>query len=102
MPLFHVHGLVATVLATLSTGGTVLLPRFRPTAFWDDTARYGVTWYTAVPTIHARLLTPSAGDGRTTGTHRLRFVRSCSAPLPTALWRRSRRRSASRLSRRTA
>ena len=41
MPLFHVHGLVATVLATLSTGGTVLLPRFRPSTFWDDTARHG-------------------------------------------------------------
>src|SRR6202000_383553 len=35
MPLFHVHGLVATVLATLSPGGTVLLPRFRPSVFWD-------------------------------------------------------------------
>ena len=38
MPLFHVHGLVATVLATLSTGGTVVLPRFRPSTFWDDVA----------------------------------------------------------------
>jgi acyl-CoA synthetase (AMP-forming)/AMP-acid ligase II len=74
------------VLATLSTGGTVYLPRFRPSTFWADTARHQVTWYTAVPTIHARLLTrarelPGVRD------HRLRFVRSCSAPLPTALWR---------------
>ena len=87
MPLFHVHGLVATVLATLSTGGTVVLPRFRPSTFWDDAARHGVTWYTAVPTIHARLLTQAArmnGPPR----HRLRFVRSCSAPLPTVLWQR--------------
>ena len=57
MPLFHVHGLVATVLATLSTGGVVVLPRFRPSAFWDEAGRCGATWYTAVPTIHARLLT---------------------------------------------
>jgi len=87
MPLFHVHGLVATVLATLSTGGTVVLPRFRPSVFWDDAASHGVTWYTAVPTIHARLLTQAAqvaGPPR----HRLRFVRSCSAPLPTVLWQR--------------
>jgi acyl-CoA synthetase (AMP-forming)/AMP-acid ligase II len=87
MPLFHVHGLVATVLATLSTGGTVVLPRFRPSAFWDDAARYGATWYTAVPTIHARLLDQAqkmpAGPG-----HPLRFVRSCSAPLPSVLWQR--------------
>jgi acyl-CoA synthetase (AMP-forming)/AMP-acid ligase II len=87
MPLFHVHGLVATVLATLSTGGTVVLPRFRPSAFWEEAGRHGATWYTAVPTIHARLLTqaqalPALPDNR------LRFVRSCSAPLPTVLWQR--------------
>jgi oxalate---CoA ligase len=87
MPLFHVHGLVATVLATLSTGGTVLLPRFRPTAFWEDVGRFHLTWYTAVPTIHARLLSRAEELGGA-GEHTLRFVRSCSAPLPTALWQR--------------
>ena len=92
MPLFHVHGLVATVLATLSTGGTVVLPRFRPSAFWGEAARYGVTWYTAVPTIHARLLTQARALASHPAPpappeHRLRFVRSCSAPLPTVLWR---------------
>jgi acyl-CoA synthetase (AMP-forming)/AMP-acid ligase II len=61
----------------------VVLPRFRPSAFWGDAARYGVTWYTAVPTIHARLLA-SLGEA----APRLRFARSCSAPLPTPLWRR--------------
>src|ERR1044071_5719052 len=31
MPLFHVHGLVASTLATLSTGGTVVVPtKFSP------------------------------------------------------------------------
>jgi acyl-CoA synthetase (AMP-forming)/AMP-acid ligase II len=84
MPLFHVHGLVATVLATLSTGGTVVLPRFRPSVFWDDAARHGATWYTAVPTIHARLLERATELPQ----HQLRFVRSCSAPLPTVLWQR--------------
>jgi len=87
MPLFHVHGLVATVLGTLSTGGTVVLPRFRPSAFWNDAARYGATWYTAVPTIHSRLLA-RAMDLPVPVKHRLRFVRSCSAPLPRAVWQR--------------
>ena len=87
MPLFHVHGLVATVLATLSTGGTVVLPRFRPSVFWDDVATHGATWYTAVPTIHARLLT-RALELPATPASRLRFVRSCSAPLPAVLWHR--------------
>jgi oxalate---CoA ligase len=87
MPLFHVHGLVAAVLATLSTGGTVVVPRFRPSAFWSDVARQGATWYTAVPTIHLRLLT-RAMELPAPPQHRLRFVRSCSAPLPTVLWQR--------------
>jgi acyl-CoA synthetase (AMP-forming)/AMP-acid ligase II len=93
MPLFHVHGLVAAVLATLSTGGTVILPRFRPSTFWADVAEHEATWYTAVPTIHARLLTQAgqltqAGRPDAPPGHRLRFVRSCSAPLPAVLWQR--------------
>jgi acyl-CoA synthetase (AMP-forming)/AMP-acid ligase II len=87
MPLFHVHGLVAAVLATLSTGGTVVLPRFRPSAFWDDVASQRATWYTAVPTIHARLLARAA-ELPAPPAHQLRFVRSCSAPLPAILWQR--------------
>jgi oxalate---CoA ligase len=87
MPLFHVHGLVASVLATLSGGGTVVVSRLRPSTFWDDAARHGATWYTAVPTIHSRLL---AGflERSVRGGHRLRFARSCSAPLPGVLWQR--------------
>jgi oxalate---CoA ligase len=87
MPLFHVHGLVAAVLATLSTGGTVVVPRFRPSAFWDDAARYRATWYTAVPTIHARLL-ERALELPAPPRHQLRFARSCSAPLPAVMWQR--------------
>src|SRR4029077_18844249 len=35
MPLFHVHGLVASTLATLSTGGSVVVPaKFNPLSFW--------------------------------------------------------------------
>jgi oxalate---CoA ligase len=87
MPLFHVHGLVAAVLGTLSTGGTVLLPRFRPSVFWGEITAHNATWYTAVPTIHARLLSQAA-ELPVLPAHRLRFVRSCSAPLPTVLWQR--------------
>jgi acyl-CoA synthetase (AMP-forming)/AMP-acid ligase II len=87
MPLFHVHGLVAAVLGTLSTGGTVVVPRFRPSTFWADVAGHNATWYTAVPTIHARLLIQAARRDAPPG-HRLRFVRSCSAPLPAVLWQR--------------
>src|SRR6202049_648754 len=34
-PLFHVHGLIASALATLASGGTVAVPRrFAPMMFW--------------------------------------------------------------------
>ena len=61
MPLFHVHGLVASTLATLSTGGTVVVPaKFNPLSFWRMARDYGVTWYSAVPTIHQLLLARAA------------------------------------------
>ena len=85
MPLFHVHGLVASTLATLATGGTVVVPaKFSPLSFWRVARDYGVTWYSAVPTLH-QLLLARAGDGKTKrpeGTEKLRFIRSCSAALP--------------------
>ena len=83
MPLFHVHGLVASTLATLSTGGTVVVPsKFNPLSFWRVAKDHGVTWYSAVPTIH-QLLLARVGDGssRPAGTEKLRFIRSCSAAL---------------------
>jgi acyl-CoA synthetase (AMP-forming)/AMP-acid ligase II len=84
MPLYHGHGLIAALLSTLASGGTVLLPargRFSAHTFWDDVDAVRATWYTAVPTIHQILLernkTEQAGDKRAA----LRFIRSCSAPL---------------------
>ena len=66
MPLFHVHGLVASTLATLATGGTVVVPhKFRPLSFWRVARDYGVTWYSAVPTLHQLLL---ARAGRSVGS----------------------------------
>src|SRR5262249_55220139 len=53
MPLFHVHGLVASTLATLKSGGTVVVPaKFNPLSFWRVARDHGVTWYSAVPTLH--------------------------------------------------
>jgi oxalate---CoA ligase len=90
MPLFHVHGLVASTLATLSTGGTVVVPaKFSPLAFWRVARDYGVTWYSAVPTLHQLLLARAGepldaarGRPKPAGTEKLRFIRSCSAALP--------------------
>ena len=86
MPLFHVHGLVASTLATLATGGTVVVPaKFSPLSFWRTARDHGVTWYSAVPTLHQLLLAragdPSDPPRRPAGTEKLRFIRSCSASL---------------------
>lgn len=78
MPLFHGHGLVAALLATLTSRGTLLLPesgRFSAHTFADDMAAVSATWYTAVPTIH-RIVARRADT-----LPPLRFIRSCSAPL---------------------
>src|SRR5881227_474182 len=80
MPLFHVHGLVASTLATLFAGGTVVVPpKFNPLSFWPTVRDYRATWYSAVPTIHQVLL--SRAKTRPAGAEQLRFIRSCSAAL---------------------
>jgi acyl-CoA synthetase (AMP-forming)/AMP-acid ligase II len=82
MPLFHVHGLVASTLSTLLSGGTVVVPnKFAPLSFWRTIRDTGATWYSAVPTIHNMLLA-RAGNERPAGAEGLRFIRSCSAALP--------------------
>jgi acyl-CoA synthetase (AMP-forming)/AMP-acid ligase II len=81
MPLFHVHGLVASTLATLTTGGSVVVPsKFNPLSFWPTVREHRVTWYSAVPTIHQVLLSRARGT-RPSGSEQLRFIRSCSAAL---------------------
>jgi acyl-CoA synthetase (AMP-forming)/AMP-acid ligase II len=84
MPLFHGHGLVAGLLATLASGGSAYLPStgvFSAHLFWADVVRLGVTWYTAVPTIHRILLSRASQEYPSFSPVALRFIRSCSAPL---------------------
>jgi acyl-CoA synthetase (AMP-forming)/AMP-acid ligase II len=83
MPLFHVHGLVASTLATLATGGTVIVPgKFSPLSFWRVARDHGATWYSAVPTMHQLLLARADPGAKPAGADKLRFIRSCSAALP--------------------
>jgi oxalate---CoA ligase len=88
MPLFHGHGLVAGLLATLASGGAAYVPtggRFHARTFWPDMVTAGATWYTAVPTIHQILLARAGTDYPKDGYKRLRFARSCSAALAPAV-----------------
>ena len=102
MPLFHVHGLVASTFAALAGGGTVVVPRrFSPHRFWPQAREHGVTWLSAGPTLHQMILDrrPTTAARRAT----LRFVRSCSSALSPALLAAGRGRpTACRCSRRTA
>lgn len=83
MPLFHVHGLVASVFAALCTGGQVVIPRrLNPRLYWPQTRDHGVTWVSAGPTLHDMLLEKADADGAPTT---IRFVRSCSSALSPAL-----------------
>jgi acyl-CoA synthetase (AMP-forming)/AMP-acid ligase II len=84
MPLFHVHGLVFSTLATLVAGATeVVPPRFSASSFWPEVRQSGATIVSAVPTIYRTLLLRADEDKAPgPGQHGLRFMRSSSAALP--------------------
>jgi acyl-CoA synthetase (AMP-forming)/AMP-acid ligase II len=87
MPLFHVHGLVASTLATLGSGGTVVVPRkFNPLGFRPLVEATRPTWFSASPTPHSLILS-RLQDKRPPGSERLRFIRSCSSALAPAQMR---------------
>jgi len=88
MPLFHIHGLIAGVLAPLSAGGQVCCtPGFNALRFfaWMDEAR--PTWYTAVPTMHQAILSRAANNKAIIEKNPLRFIRSSSSAMPTQVIR---------------
>lgn len=87
MPLFHVHGLVASTFGALAGGGTVVVPRrFAPRAFWPHLRQFGVTWFSAGPTLHQMILDRAEAEGP---PRTLRFTRSCSSALTPALMQRA-------------
>jgi acyl-CoA synthetase (AMP-forming)/AMP-acid ligase II len=83
MPL-HVHGLIGSVMSTLLSGGTVVVPtKFNALSFWRTVGEHRVTWYSGVPTMHQVLL--ARAHRKPPEAETLRFIRSCSAPLSEAL-----------------
>jgi len=80
MPLFHIHGLIGSTVATLLSGGTVVVPgKFNALSFWRTVREHHVTWYSGVPTMHQLLLARTHHKPAEAAS--LRFIRSCSAPL---------------------
>ena len=83
MPLFHIHGLMAALLAPLSAGGTVwCTPGFNALRFFAWFAEADPTWYTAVPTMHQALLLRASKNAAAIAGSRVRFVRSSSSAMP--------------------
>ncbi len=87
MPLFHIHGLVAGLCASLSAGATVICTTgFSAADMAGWLSAHEASWYTAVPTMHQALL-----DRRRKYSHEfdavdLRLVRSSSSSLaPTVM-----------------
>ncbi|MGJ8605314.1 MAG: acyl--CoA ligase [Marivita sp.] len=83
MPLFHIHGLLAAVSASLSVGASIwCAPGFDALRFfgWMKDAR--PTWYTAVPTMHQAILSRAGRNADVIAEVPLRFLRSSSASLP--------------------
>jgi acyl-CoA synthetase (AMP-forming)/AMP-acid ligase II len=79
MPLFHIHGMMAGLLAPLSAGGSVVCtPGFDAFAFHRWVDELHPSYYSAVPTMHQMVLARAPAPRPTS----LRFVRSSSAALP--------------------
>jgi len=89
MPLFHIHGIMASMLATLASGGTVVCPQgFNALEFWNIVDTFKPTWYSAVPTMHQVLLARADRNKETIEANPFRFIRSSSASLPPVVMER--------------
>ena len=90
MPLFHIHGLMAAVLATLTAGGSVFAtPGFNALKFFGWMEEAQPTWYTAVPTMHQAILqraerNAEIDQGQPAALHPLEFRLAAGAGVPRA------------------
>ena len=86
MPLFHIHGLVGVLLASVVAGASVdIVPRYDPFTYRRQLTQPDITWTSAVPSMYGAMLS-RRGVRPVTGS-RLRLLRSSSAPLAPITWR---------------
>jgi long-chain acyl-CoA synthetase len=84
LPLFHVNGIVVSVLSPLLAGGrTTIAGRFRPDTFFETIQRSRPTYFSAVPAIYA-MLTNLPADVRP-DLSSLKRVVCGAAPMPAQL-----------------
>ena len=83
MPLFHIHGLIAGVLAPMAVGSQIFCtPGFNALKFFSWMKECKPTWYTAVPTMHQTILARAANNMDVIEANPLRFIRSSSSSMP--------------------
>jgi len=83
LPLFHVNGIMVSVVSPLLAGGsTFIAERFHAAGFWATVERVRPTFFSAVPTIYALL---ASRPGVQPDTRSLRFVVCGAAPMPRQL-----------------
>ncbi len=88
MPSFHIHGIIASILAPLYAGGSlVALPKFNVLTFYNFLEKYKPTWFTAVPTMLQSILDRSKNNKNIIKNSKLRFIRSSSASLPSSTFK---------------
>jgi long-chain acyl-CoA synthetase len=86
LPLFHVNGIVVSVLAPLLAGGQATVAgRFNPATFFDIVEKVRPTTFSAVPTIYGMLAALPAEVTPDTGS--LRYAVCGAAPMPVELIR---------------
>jgi oxalate---CoA ligase len=83
MPLFHIHGLIAGLLAPLAAGSKIFCsPGFNALKFFSWMPLAQPTWYTAVPTMHQTILARAGQNKDIIAAHPLKFLRSSSSSIP--------------------
>jgi len=84
LPLFHINGLVVTLITPMFVGIKVVMPeKFSVSMFWRWIHKYRVTWFSAVPTILSIILSKEVDEKLDLSC--MRFARSASAALPIAV-----------------
>ena len=88
LPLYHGHGLHATVMASLAAGASVVCtPGFDSQNFFTWLTDFQPTWYSALPTMHQAILARAPQIFERMADCRLRFIRSSAAPLSPRLFK---------------
>src|SRR3984885_8159590 len=83
LPLFHVNGIMVSIVSPLLAGGSAFIAeRFDAATFWATVERARPTFFSAVPTIYALLVSQ---PGQQADTRNLRYVICGAAPMPREL-----------------